>query len=41
MRMMVGSNSLHLVGVEVFERSGEDEGSAWKCVLVVIRAYWT
>lgn len=39
--MMVESNSLHLVGVEVLERTGEGEGSAWKCVLVVIRAYWT
>lgn len=39
-RMMVRSNSLHLMRVEVVERTGEDEGSAWKCVLFVIRVYW-
>lgn len=40
-RMMVGSNSLHLVRVEVVERTAEDDGSAWKCVLFVNRVYWT
>lgn len=39
-RMMVESNSLHLVRA-VVERTGEVEGSAWKCILFVSRAYWT
>lgn len=40
-RMMVGSSSLHLGRVGLGERPAEDERSAWKCVIFVIRAYWT
>lgn len=29
------------VEVIVVERMGDVEGTAWKCALMVIRAYWT
>lgn len=38
---MVGSSSVHPMRVGVVERPAEDEGSAQKRVLFVMRACWT
>lgn len=38
---MVGSSSVHPMRVEVVERPAEEEGSAQKRVLFVMRACWT
>lgn len=38
---MVGSSSVHPMRVEAVERPAEDEGSAQKRALFVMRACWT